>query len=117
METKLTRKQVYKKYKIDTKKQKFLDDTPLEKIIYYEEFNKSLRKRKGYFDKIFPPYNSYKEEIKKYDQRCKKCQKTENLNIWKNCLDYKNCFPQNEEGAMFKTLFGIKQWIPWKTYN
>ena len=64
MDTKLTRKQVYKKYKIDTEKQKFLDDTPLDKIIYYEEFNKSLRK-KGYFDEIFPPYNPNKEYIKK----------------------------------------------------
>ena len=46
MDTKLTRKQVYKKYKINTEKQKFLDDTPLNKIIYYEEFNKSLTKKK-----------------------------------------------------------------------
>ena len=46
MDTKLTRKQVYEKYNIDTEKQKFLDDTPLDKIIYYEEFNKSLTEKK-----------------------------------------------------------------------
>ena len=49
MDTKLTRKQIYEKYKINTEKQKFLDDTPLDKIIYYEEFNKSLRKKKRLF--------------------------------------------------------------------
>ena len=114
METKLTRKQVYKKYNIDTEKQKFLDDTPLDKIIEYEEFNKSLRKKKGYFDKIFPPYNPNIELIKKYDQRCKKCQKTENWEIWKNCFN-EECYPQNKEGAMFKSAYGYKEWISWKT--
>ena len=98
------------------KKQKFLNETPLDKIIYYEKFNKSLTEKKGYFDEIFPPYDPVKDCIKKYDQRCKKCQKTENLQIWKNCLDYKNCFPQNEKGAMFKSAYGYKEWIPWKTY-
>ena len=106
MDTKLTRKQVYKKYNIDTEKQKFLNETPLHKIIYYEEFNKSLTKK---------DYVSDKNYIKKYDQRCQKCQKTENWKIWKNCLDYKNCYPQNEEGAMFKNAYGNKEWIPWKT--
>ena len=115
MDTKLTRKQVYKKYNIDTEKQKFLDDTPLDKIINYEEFNKSLTKKKGYFDEIFPPYIPDKEYIKKYDKRCKKCQKTENWKIWKNCLNYKDCYPQNEKGAMFKNAYGNKEWIPWKT--
>ena len=115
MDTKLTRKQVYKKYKIDTEKQKFLDDTPLDKIIYYEEFNKSLRKRKGYFDEIFPPYNPNIELIKKYDIRCKNCQKTEKLSKWKNCLEYKKCYPQNKKGSFFKSAYGHKEWIPWKT--
>ena len=117
MDTKLTRKQVYEKYNIDTEKQKFLNDTPLDKIIYYEKFNKSLTEKKGYFDEIFPPYDSVKEYIKKYDKRCKKCQKSENWQIWKNCLNYKDCYPQNEEGAMFKNVYGNKEWIPWKTYK
>ena len=106
MDTKLTRKQVYKKYNIDTEKQKFLDNTPLNKIIYYEELNKNLTKKR---------YGSDKEYINKHDQRCKKCKKTENCKIWKNCLDFKNCYPQNEEGAMFKNAYGNKEWIPWKT--
>ena len=110
MDTKLTRKQVYEKYNIDTEKQKFLDDTPLDKIIYYEEFNKSLTEKKGYYD-------PFKEYIKKYDQRCEKCQKSKNWKIWKNCLNYKDCYPQNEEGAMFKNAYGNKEWIPWKTYT
>ena len=53
MDTKLTRKQVYEKYNIDTEKQKFLDDTPLDKIIYYEEFNKSLTEKKDILMKYF----------------------------------------------------------------
>ena len=106
MNTKLTRKQVYKKYNIDTEKQKFLDNTPLNKIIYYEEFTKSLTKKSYAFDK---------EHIKNYDQRCQKCQKTNNCKIWKNCLDFKKCYPQNKGGAMFKNAYGNKEWIPWKT--
>ena len=106
MNTKLTRKQVYKKYNIDTEKQKFLDNTPLDKIIYYEEFTKSLTKKS---------YGSDKEHIKNYDQRCQKCQKCQKTENWKNCLDFKNCYPQNEEGAMFKNAYGKKEWIPWKT--
>ena len=117
MDTKLTRKQVYEKYNIDTEKQKFLDDAPLDKIIYYEKFNKSLTEKKGYFDEIFPPYDPDKKYTNKYDIRCEECQKTEKLSKWKNCLDYKNCFPENEEGAMFKSAYGHKEWIPWKIYN
>ena len=106
MNTKLTRKQVYKKYNIDVEKQKFLDNTPLHKIIYYEELNKSLTKKSYAFDE---------EHINKHNQRCKKCQKTNNCKIWKNCLDFKNCYPQNEEGAMFKNAYGCKEWIPWSS--
>ena len=116
MDTKLTREQVYEKYNIDTKKQKFLDNTPLDKIIYYEEFNKSLREKKGYFDEIFPAYFP-KEEIKKYDIRCNKCQKNENWEKWKNCYFNGYCYPQNEKGGIFKNAYGVKEWIPWKTYK
>ena len=111
----MKRKQVYEKYNIDTEKQKFLDPVPLNKIIKYEEFNKSLREKKGYFDEIFPPGYVTDKEYNKYDQRCEKCKKTENYKVWKNCLE-KRCYPQNEEGAIFYNVLCFKEWIPWKTY-
>ena len=42
----MDRNQVYKKYNIDIHKQKFLDPVPLDKIIYYEEFNNNLKNKK-----------------------------------------------------------------------
>ena len=110
----MERKQIYKKYNINIEKQKFLDLVPLNKIIKYEEFNKSLREKKGYFDEIFSPNYVYDKEDK-HNQRCKRCQKTENHKIWENCLD-KYCYPQNEKGAIFYNIFRFKEWIPWKSY-
>ena len=82
--------------------------------MYYEDFFKHRAEPKGYFDEIFPPYDPDKEYIKKYDLRCKKCQKSKNWKIWKN---YKDCYSQNEEGAIFKNAYGNKEWIPWKTFK
>ena len=91
---------------MDTSLKSQQDKTLINKIIKYEE---------GYFDEIFLNSTPYKENIKKYDKRCEKCKKTEDYKKWQNCFNFKNCFPENEKGGMFKNAYGHKNWIPWKT--
>ena len=100
----MDRQQVYKKYNINSEKQKFLVNVPLKKIIYYE--NKTRKKVKGYFDEIFPP------ETEKF---CINKPVEIRTRVYTN--DWYEVYIENVKGKHFKDAYGRPDWIPWKNFN